>query len=118
MKSAASKAAGLLGALREFSEREAILLRVGDYEGFSAIRRREAPLIARLCELASRVDTQGLMGRLGELLERRRQNLALLQGRAEHLRSESLRLSARRERLRLVSPYLRSQGKRGQAVTC
>jgi hypothetical protein len=118
MKSAASKAAGLLGALQDFSEREAILLRVGDYEGFAAVRRREAPLIARLCELASRVDPQGLSARLAELLDRRRQNLSLLQGRAEYLRSARQRLAVRRERLHLVRPYLRSEPRRGQAVNC
>ena len=96
---------GLLGALEDFAEREAALLRAGDYAGFAAVRRREAPLITRLCELAGAFDSQALAGRLAALLLRRRQNLSMLQERTAFLRSERQRLAEKQQRLRQVSPY-------------
>jgi hypothetical protein len=108
MKSACNRAARLLGALENFASREAILLRVGDYAGFAAVRKRETPLIVRLCELGSGAETGPLMGRLQALLARRRENLSMLQKRTLFLSAERRRLAATKERLRMVSPYGRS----------
>jgi hypothetical protein len=108
MKSDGPTIAGLVGALEDFAEREAIMLRVGDFAGFAAIRRREAPLIARLCELAAQFDSRELAGRMGALLLRRRQNLSMLQERTAFLRSERQRVAERQERLRVLSPYAQS----------
>jgi hypothetical protein len=108
MTRAGPTAARLLESLEDFAEREAILLRVGDYAGFAAIRKREAPLIVRLCELASEVDTPALAGPLAALMQRRRRNLSLLQERTCFIHSERRRLAGMQERLRLVSPYGRS----------
>lgn len=108
MKAALRTAARLLGALEDFAERETVLLRVGDYPGFAAIRRRETPLILRLCEMGVRDDSGALAARLDTLLARRRENLALLQERRIFLTSERQRLEAMGQRLRLVRPYVRS----------
>jgi hypothetical protein len=105
MTPAGPTVSGLLGALEEFAEREAVLLGAGDYAGFAAVRRREAPLIARLCELAGAFDSEALSGRLGALLLRRRQNLSMLQERTAFLRAERQRLAETQQRLRQVSPY-------------
>jgi len=105
MTPAGPTVAGLLGALEDFAGREAALLRSGNYAGFAAVRRREAPLIARLCELAPAFNSNELAGRLAALLLLRRQNLSMLQERTAALRAERQRLAERQERLRLVSPY-------------
>ena len=107
MSSAHKTALRLIGALEDFAEREAVLLRAGDFSGFAAVRRRETPLIVRLGELGAAAATRIPAKRLEALVERRRRILSILNDRRGFLISERQRLAEKRERLQLVGPYAR-----------
>ena len=107
MKSTHETAVRLIGALEDFAEREAVMLRAGDFAGFSAVRKRETPLIVHLGELGEVGATRILAKRLEALVDRRREILSMLNDRWGNLSAERGRLAARRERLQWVGPYAR-----------
>jgi hypothetical protein len=108
MKSAGQTAARLLAALEDFASREAVLLQTGQYAEMAEVQRRAAPLVFRLCALASEPDAAAFAGRVAALVARRRETMVGLQERRNFVRAERQRLAATSERLRLVSRYGKS----------
>lgn len=99
----------LLAALDELVKEESILLRMQDFTEVVAIRERAAPLVARLCELATEFSADSVFRlRLEDLLHRGDQNLRLLESELARQHEELLRVGEAHGRLRRLAPAYRS----------
>lgn len=115
MNSSLATAERLLGALERFVAQESMLLRAGHYREMAAIQRRASPVIAHLCRLGAEIEARlgcrlgdtALGGRIAALMARRRENLTGLAARREFLASERVRLAAKANRIKRLTPYVR-----------
>lgn len=97
-------AARLLGALEDLVSRETTLLRTMDFVEAVDLQERAAPLVEKLCALASDPVVAALRDRVTALLERRRQNYHFLDIQLSRLQSELRRVNDARGRLNRVGP--------------
>lgn len=106
-----TEAARLLAVLETFTSQQTLWIRAGNCAQALAVRRRAAPVVARLRELGPSA-LSGLRDRLGELAKRQRENLTALAARRSHLLAERERLRGARERVRAMGVYASSSGQK------
>jgi hypothetical protein len=108
METPLQTAARLLGALREMAEQETVLVRSLDLVEAAQISERMAPLVARLCELATEPAVAVLRGAVREFLGERQRSLALIDAHLARLQDELRRVDEARHRLARVAPVYSS----------
>jgi hypothetical protein len=101
-------AARLLDALDELITQENILIRTMDFVEAVQVRERAAPIVDKLCELASEPVAAALRSRLDVLLGRCDQNYRLLEGHLAQMQEELSRVSQARGRLRHFAPVYKT----------
>ena len=103
----------LVSALEELITQETVLIRTMDFIDAVQVRERAAPLVEKLCELATDPAIETLRPRIDGLLERCSQNYHFLDGQLTKLQHELNRVGEARGRLRNVAPAYKA----GRTVT-
>lgn len=104
MATAHQTAQRLLAALEDLAGQEAVLLRSLDLVEAVQISERAAPLVEKLCALATDPDLADLRPRVEDLVAQRRRNAVLLDSHLARLQSELRRIDEARSRLARVAP--------------
>lgn len=104
MATAHQTAQRLLAALEDLAGQEAVLLRSLDLVEAVQISERAAPLVEKLCALATDPDLCDLRPRVEDLVSQRRRNAVLLDSHLARLQSELRRIDEARNRLARVAP--------------
>lgn len=104
MDSPFDKASRLIATLEDMAGQESVLLRSLDLVEAVQICEKAAPLVERLCALASEPGVAGLQSRIGELVAQRRRNATMLDAHLARLQGELRRIDEARNRLSRVAP--------------
>ncbi len=105
MNATTATACRLLSALEEFVDREEILLRDQAFVEIADLREHAAPVVEKLCELATEFTVDSVFRlRLEDLLHRSGQNFRLLTSELARQQEELARVGEALGRLRRVAP--------------
>jgi len=104
METPLQTATRLLVALEDLAGQETLLIRTMDFVEAVTVQERSAPLVDKLCSLATDPDVMGLRPRVNGLLDRCEQNHHFLDTQLARLQGELARINEARGRLRRVAP--------------
>ncbi|MGH7996793.1 MAG: hypothetical protein ACREFX_10615 [Opitutaceae bacterium] len=106
MSPSESAARRLVAALEEYTDQQALALRVGNCGHAVELQRRAAPLVVRLCALAREPGLAPLLGpRMDRRMEARRGLQKHLSARREALHAARRRIAESRRRLQELAAY-------------